>query len=152
MKIVDGVVIVRLHDEDAPMVTPLLAAQLDEHGIGVPREVLEEAVRGIVTRPERGAVLLARRGHEAVGVAVIPYTWTVEHGGPCAWLDELYVVPDMRAQGIGTRLLVAAMEIAREDGCLAMDLEVDVDHMRVEALYLRHGFHALPRRRFSRSL
>jgi GNAT superfamily N-acetyltransferase len=70
----------------------------------------------------------------------------------CAWLDELFVVPEMRAQGIGTRLLAAAMEAAREDGCLAMDLEVDIEHQRVEALYLRHGFRALPRQRFSRLL
>jgi hypothetical protein len=30
-----------------------------------------------------------------------------------------------------------------------MDLEVDADHARVERLYLRQGFTALPRRRFT---
>ncbi len=146
------IVIARAATEDVPAVLPLLAVQLGEHGMGLPPDELEAAVRGIVTKPERGRVLLARSGDRVVGVAVVPYTWTVEHGGRCAWLDELYVAPAMRARGIGTRLLAAAMEAAREDGCLAMDLEVDVDHARVEALYLRHGFRALPRRRFSRRL
>jgi GNAT superfamily N-acetyltransferase len=138
--------------EDVPALLPLLAVQLDEHGMGMPQHQLEGAVSGIVTRPELGRVLVARAGDRMVGVAVIPYTWTVEHGGRCAWLDELYVLPEMRARGVGTRLLLAAMALAREDGCLAMDLEVDADHARVETLYLRHGFRSLPRRRFSRRL
>ena len=146
------VVITRVRNEDVPLVLPLLAVQLDEHGMGMPRDVLAAAVRGIVARPERGLVLVARSSRETLGVAVIPYTWTVEHGGRCAWLDELYVVPEMRARGIGSRLLGLAMKLAREDGCLAMDLEVDFDHARVEGLYLRHGFRALSRRRFSRRL
>jgi GNAT superfamily N-acetyltransferase len=138
--------------EDVAALLPLLAAQLDEHGMGMPQQVLEEALSGIVTRPERGRVFAAWAGDPVVGVAVMPYTWTVEHGGRCAWLDELYVLPEMRGRGVGTRLLAAAMALAREDGCLAMDLEVDVDHARVETLYLRHGFRSLPRRRFSRRL
>jgi GNAT superfamily N-acetyltransferase len=149
---VNDLTITRARVEDVALVLPLLAVQLDEHGTSLPRDVLDAAVRAIVTRPERGMVLLARSGHEAVGIAVVPYTWTVEHGGRCAWLDELYVVPAMRTRGIGARLLTAAMDLAREDGCLAMDLEVDVDHARVEALYLREGFHSLPRRRFTRRL
>jgi GNAT superfamily N-acetyltransferase len=147
-----AITITRAAPEDIARALPLLTAQLDDHGIPIPRDILESALRGIITRPDRGAVLLARRDTEAVGLAVIPYTWTVEHGGPCAWLDELYVVPEWRARGIGTLLLTAAMDLAREDGCLAIDLEVDIDHSRVEALYLRHGFHTLPRRRFSRRL
>jgi GNAT superfamily N-acetyltransferase len=148
----DEIVIARASPEDVPAVLPLLAVQLDEHGMAVPLDVLGAALRGIVTRPERGRVLLARSGQHAVGIAVLPYTWTVEHGGLCAWLDELYVVPELRAHGIGTRLLLAAIDLVREDGCLAMDLEVDVEHGRVQGLYLRHGFHALERRRFTRRL
>jgi GNAT superfamily N-acetyltransferase len=135
---------------DAPAILPLLSVQLEEHGMGMPHDVLEEALRGILTRPERGMVLLARESGRAVGIAVLPYTWTVEHGGLCAWLDELYVVPEMRSKGIGTRLLETALDLACKEGCFAIDLEVDADHSRVESLYLRHGFRALPRRRFSR--
>jgi GNAT superfamily N-acetyltransferase len=149
---VNEIVIAPAGLEDVPALLPLLAVQLDEHGMGMPHDVLHGAVLGIVTEPERGRVLLAWSGDTVVGVAVMPYTWTVEHGGRCAWLDELYVVPEVRGRGVGTQLLLAAMDLVREDGCLAMDLEVDVDHARVETLYLRHGFRALPRRRFSRRL
>jgi GNAT superfamily N-acetyltransferase len=139
-------------DSDVPDVAALLTVQLDEHGMGMSRDAVEQALLGIVTRPERGRVLVARKGRSAVGFAVMPFTWTVEHGGLCAWLDELYVIPELRAHGIGTRLLLVAMDVVRADGCIAMDLEVDAGHARVESLYARHGFRCLPRKRFMRRL
>jgi hypothetical protein len=95
------IVIARAGAEDVPALLPLLAVQLEDHGVGVSRDELARALSGLVARPERGRVLLARSGDRVVGLAVLPYMWTVEHGGLCAWLDELYVVPDMRERGVG---------------------------------------------------
>ncbi|HWK89750.1 MAG TPA: GNAT family N-acetyltransferase [Longimicrobium sp.] len=137
---------------DLPRVIALLAAQLEEHAIPIAREALIAAAEGLVGHAERGAVLLAWRGGQAVGVAAMSYTWTIEHGGPVAWLDELYVVPELRGGGTGRRLLLAAMERARADGRVAMDLEVETSHVRVEALYAREGFRPLDRRHWTRRL
>ena len=139
-------------DADVADVASLLGIQLEEHGIGMPRDVVVRALHGIVTRPDRGRVLVARKDGISVGFAVLPFTWTVEHGGLSAWLDELYVIPEFRGQGVGTKLLVVAMEVVRAEGCIAMDLEVDGAHARVESLYLRYGFRLLPRKRFARRL
>ena len=131
--------IARASDADIADVASLLAVQLDEHGMAMSRDAVARALHGIVTHPERGRVLVARKDGVAVGFAVIPFTWTVEHGGLCAWLDELYVVPTLREHGVGTKLLLVAIEVVRDEGCIAMDLEVDADHARVESLYVRHG-------------
>jgi GNAT superfamily N-acetyltransferase len=131
---------------------PLLRVQFDEHQIAIDQHALDRAVRGLVEVEGRGRMLLAREGTTAIGVAVMAYTWTLEHGGRVAWLEELYVVPERRVAGIGTKLLHRAMEVARADGCLAMDLEVDADHVRAEGLYVREGFRPLPRRRFAKKL
>jgi GNAT superfamily N-acetyltransferase len=137
---------------------PLLLIQMKEHNIEIDAPTLMTAIKGLVDVPSRGAVLLARTARSkeqhasVVGVAVLAYTWTIEHGGKCTWLDELYVIPEMRGSGIGTMLLHRAIDLARSEGCRAMDLEVDIDHARVESLYLREGFHTLPRRRFARVL
>ena len=130
----------------------LLAGQFDEHRIELTPDALDAAVHGLCSRPDRGAILIARQGGDPVGLAVLAYTFTLEHGGPVAWLDELYVVPALRGQGLGTRLLQLATETARAAGCLAIDLEVDTDHRRAQDLYLRHGFHRLPRSRFAKKL
>ena len=131
---------------------PLLRVQFEEHDIALDDAALERAVRGLVEVEGRGRMLLAREGDKVIGVAVMAYTWTLEHGGRVTWLEELYVVPEKRGTGTGTKMLHRAMEVARADGCLAMDLEVDKDHARAEGLYVREGFGPLPRRRFAKKL
>jgi GNAT superfamily N-acetyltransferase len=132
---------------DLPVATDLLRAQLGEHDIDVAN--LAAAVAGLVEHPERGAVLLAVYGEEPVGVAALAYTWTLEHGGQVAWLDELYVAPAHRNRGLGMALLDRAIAHARAAGCVAMDLEVDASHARAARLYASAGFTALSRSRWS---
>jgi GNAT superfamily N-acetyltransferase len=99
--------------------------------------------------PRLGFILLAREG-AAVGVAWVSTTWSLEHGGLTAWLEELYVVPERRSSGIGRALLLDVIERTRKLGCAAIDLEVDVEHARAEHLYQREGFSRLPRARWVR--
>ncbi len=68
------------------------------------------------------------------------------------WLDELYVLPARRSEGIGTALLERTSALARERGCLALELEVDANHGRAARLYERAGFGRLARTRRSRRL
>lgn len=137
---------------DASDAVRLLAAQFDEHQIALPAARLASAVAGLVGPAGRGAMLLAREAEHPVGLAALSYVWTLEHGGLVAWLDELYVVPDRRGHGVGSALLERAAALAREAGCLAIDLEVDREHSRAESLYERAGFKRLPRSRWVRKL
>ena len=69
-----------------------------------------------------------------------------------AWLEELYVVPEDRGQGVGEALLQAALDGVQARGCAAVDLEVDEAHQRAEHLYHRNGFVRLPRTRWVRKV
>jgi GNAT superfamily N-acetyltransferase len=124
---------------DLDDVTRLLAAQLAEHAIALDDGALRGAIRGPMEVPGRGAFLIARDG-APLGAAYVSYTWSLEHGGKSAWLEELYVVPSERSRGIGGRLLEAAIALARREGCAAVDLEVEEDHARAAHLYARAGF------------
>lgn len=130
----------------------LLQAQFAEHAIALPAERLEAAVASLIEMPERGALLLALDADEPIGLAVVGFTWTLEHGGLVAWLDELYVVPARRGKGLGAALLARAVEHSTGAGCAAIELEVDVGHRRAENLYRRAGFEPLARSRWSRRL
>src|SRR5262245_6784519 len=90
---------------DRAEVIALLAAQLAEHAIELAPARLASAVDGVLADPARGVLFLARAEGKAVGVAYLSFTWTLEHGGPVGWLEELYVVPARRGGGIGTALL-----------------------------------------------
>jgi len=129
---------------------PLIEAQYREHRISIGGARLRSALQALVHG--HGVVLLARSGKSAAGVAAISWTWTVERGGRTAWLDELYVVTELRGRGIGRRLLLRAMAEARRAGCRSMELEVVRGHGRAARLYLRERFARLPRTRYSRRL
>lgn len=125
----------------------LLRAQFAEHAHHLNEAVLRRGVEGLLSEPTRGAVILAIEAGRSVGMALLAHTWTVERGGLVAWLEELYVVPDRREAGIGTKLLTAAIALCREGSCLAMELEVAEEQARAANLYRRAGFQPLARQR-----
>lgn len=130
----------------------LLRAQFEDHAITLDEAAFDRGLIRMLQDPSLGRILLAIEGDHAIGLAVLAFTWTLEHGGLVAWLDELYVVPARREGGVGRHLLQEALRTAREAGCAAVELEVESDHARAENLYAREGFERLPRRRWVRSL
>ena len=130
----------------------LLQGQFEEHAIETSPETLRDAVVAVLNSDRWGFFLVAREGSEVVGMAAISYAWTLEHGGQSAWLDELYVVPQRRGNGIGSALLDRVLVEAQKEGCLAVDLEVEQEHRRALALYERKGFERLQRTRLVRRL
>lgn len=136
-------------DADLDELITLLIAQLREHSNELPDHALARAAAGMMRRPQRGQFLIARHAGELVGFAALSYLWTLERGGRAGWLDELYVVPQRRGQGIGRELLAAALAAARTVGALAVDLEIEIGHERAASLYERAGFSALPRTRMA---
>jgi len=137
---------------DRQDILDLLQAHLDAHGARVGIARLARAVDAVLDEPALGFLQVARTPTGVVGVAYVSMIWSLEHGGRSAWLDELYVEPEYRMQGVGTELLHAVMERAHRLGCAAMDLEVDAEHARAERLYERAGYRRLPRARWVRPL
>jgi GNAT superfamily N-acetyltransferase len=109
----------------------LLVGQLGEHGVGASAGRLSHLLEAVVANPDRGFVLLARVDERIVGVAYAATILSIEHSDSVAWLEELYVAPSYRLQGIGSALLAAVVERALEAGVVAVDLEVDASHMQV---------------------
>jgi GNAT superfamily N-acetyltransferase len=134
----------RLNGATAGLALPLLEAQYREHDIDMGGQRLVHAIRELV-RGHHGILLLAGRA----GVAAVSFEYSLERGGRIAWLEELYVAPASRGRGIGTLLLDRAVKEARRAGCVSVELEVVRGHERAARLYRRHGFSALPRRRYS---
>jgi ribosomal protein S18 acetylase RimI-like enzyme len=56
------------------------------------------------------------------------------------YLEELYVVPHRRGQGLGQALMEAAMDAAREEGAAHMDLGTAETDTAARALYQKLGF------------
>ena len=74
------------------------------------------------------------------GFATVTLRPTIYCAGPLAVLDELYVVPALRDCGIGTALLIAAIDEVRARGVGEMHINVDEIDVDTRRFYSRHGF------------
>ena len=82
---------------------------------------------------------LIRLAERAVGYVVRSWTFSVEAGGREACLDELYLEPEARNRGLGSRVLELVDAEARARGARRLFLEVE-RHNRAIALYRRAGY------------
>lgn len=69
-------------------------------------------------------VLIAERGETPVGFALFFSTFSTFLARPGIWLEDLFVVPEARGQGIGKALLSKVAEIAYERGCGRLEWSV----------------------------
>jgi GNAT superfamily N-acetyltransferase len=97
---------------------------LHEHGFG-PRRVFE--------------AILAERDGRAVGFALYFFTFSTFTGRPTLYLEDLFVVPDERRGGIGSRLLTRLAQIAVERDCGRMEWSVLDWNTPARDLYLKLG-------------
>jgi ribosomal protein S18 acetylase RimI-like enzyme len=73
-------------------------------------------------------------------MAEIRFRPSLMTGALDAYLEELYVAPAKRGQGMGRALLEAAMEVARERGAAHMELGTSEDDTAARGLYESAGF------------
>jgi GNAT superfamily N-acetyltransferase len=83
-------------------------------------------------------VLAARSEGQILGVAVLAYRPNIPAGALFASIEDLYVRPEVRRQGVGTALLTAANE-----RCAARKIsyvEVQVEDETAESFYKTLGY------------
>ena len=82
---------------------------------------------------------LIRLDARPVGYVVLSLAFSVEAGGREACVDEFYLVPEVRNQGLGSRALALVEAEARDLGVQRIFLEVQRRN-RVIGLYRRAGY------------
>lgn len=102
----------------------------------------ERVLRSMLANPSFGAAWLFRFDGRAVGYLVVTHGYSLEFGGRDAFVDELYIIPEMRGQGFGAKALTIAEEHCRREGISALHLEVERENPRARALYERSGYKA----------
>jgi ribosomal protein S18 acetylase RimI-like enzyme len=98
---------------------------------------LAERVRQLIAAGEITVLLV---GDEPLGLALLRFRPSLWTDSLDCYLEELYVVPDRRGQGLGRALMEAAMEVAREEGAAHVDLGTGEDDVAARGLYESLGF------------
>ncbi len=110
-------------------------SEYDDFTPGV--EVLTRNAREMLADGDM-VVLLAGDGPD--GFAELRFRKSVWTAKLDAYLEELYVVPGLRGQGIGRGLLREAMDVARAEGAVNIELGTSEDDEAARALYESEGF------------
>jgi ribosomal protein S18 acetylase RimI-like enzyme len=109
--------------------------EFDDPTPGVP--ALTERAREMLAAGEI-VVLLAGDGPD--GLSQFRFLRSIWSGALDVYLEELYVVPGRRGQGIGRALLEATMTTAREGGATHIDLNTGETDWAARSLYESAGF------------
>jgi ribosomal protein S18 acetylase RimI-like enzyme len=131
--------VIRVADPgDAHTVAVLLHDFNAEYGTPTPDvAVLTDRLRRLLADRSTFAVL---SGRPEVGVALVTLRTSVWYEGSVATLDELYVAPAQRSQGLGARLLGAVEAEVRRRGGEVVEINVDGDGGGAPRFYERHGY------------
>ncbi len=100
-------------------------------------DVLAERLGRLLARGDVFAVLA---GDPAIAVALVTLRPSVWYEGAVALLDELYVAPGLRGQGIGSALLAAVEGAVRQRGGEVLEINVDGHDRDARRFYERHGY------------
>jgi ribosomal protein S18 acetylase RimI-like enzyme len=98
---------------------------------------LTERIRELLDAGE-ATILLAGPGPD--GIALLRFRPAIFERTLTAYLEELYVAPAKRGQGLGRALLEAAIELARAEGAGWIELGTNEDDVAARGLYESAGF------------
>lgn len=102
-----------------------------------PVEVLTERVRELLAA---GVIVVLLAGDGPDGLSQFRFLRSVWSEGLDLYLEELYVVPVRRGNGIGRALLEATMATGREAGATRIDLNTGETDTAARGLYESAGF------------
>jgi len=87
----------------------------------------------------KGYVFL--EGETPVGYAMTALSFSTEYGRHCVWIEDLYLQPEYRGSGLGSRLFRMLEEL--HPGAI-LRLEVEAENTRAVKVYEKNGFDSMP--------
>ncbi len=101
---------------------------------------VRQVLRKFLASPDLGRAWVFYDEETPVGYIVLTFGYSFEYHGRDSFIDELYIEPQYRRQGIGKRAMQFVEERARELGVNAIHLEVDQGNDPAAELYRRAGY------------
>jgi len=128
--------------EDIPVLLDLVEQYWQfEQVEGFSGPEVEAALSQLLQNSELGQIWVAvTEDGDTIGYLSAVYVFSLEHKGMTAEIDELFVVPGTRSQGVGNQLLHEAEALFQEKSITNASLQIGKQNTQAQAFYLRHGF------------
>jgi GNAT superfamily N-acetyltransferase len=129
---------------DCEALVPLIASFRDHLGRREPAtDAIASSLNRLLPDPSTEFLLAFDAKHGPLGYSQTKFRFSLWASGAEAQLDDLFVLPAARRSGVGTRLLAASIERARERGALVIGLNTNERNVEALHLYTRLGFTAV---------
>jgi GNAT superfamily N-acetyltransferase len=130
--------------DDIPQLLVLIRRYWDFEGIeGFAALRIELVLKELLAGPPaRGAIWVAESQGTLSGYLIVVLVMSVEHQGLMGEIDEFFVSPQARSQGVGAGLLAAAETYLAQRGCVRLQLQLAVGNTCARAFYERRGYTA----------
>lgn len=106
----------------------------------------EEVLRKTLSDALADTPYLEAFGFEEAGVltgyGMVAMSYSTEAGGLCAWIEDIYITPEHRGKGYGTRFLTFVKD-RYGDRVARIRLEAEPENERAMAVYRKAGFEVL---------
>jgi len=134
--------IVEATKSDLPAIVDLLAELVDavgnSEGSDFRRKIAENC--RVLIHDANAHFLVAKVEGTVVGFINFTTRQTALHPGRTGVIDELIVTKSHRGQGMGRRLVSAAIETCRQLGCCELEVSTYKTNTKAKAFYKRCGF------------
>ena len=129
-------------EQDLDDLLPLMRAYCVFYG-AAPRDAgLLAMSRALIADPEREGLQLIARAEDgsAIAFATIFWSWSTLSAARVGVMNDLYVAPEARGQGLADALIAACVECCRGRGDIAsLGWQTEKDNTRAQAVYERVG-------------
>lgn len=107
----------------------------------IPDHYIEKTADAVLAGTPFASIYLFEVDGTVAGYVLLLHGWSQEGGGSTIWVDELYVLPPFRGQGVATAFF---REVRRRYPDTArFRLEIEPDNRKAQALYERMGYKIL---------
>ena len=83
---------------------------------------------------------------QVVGYIALTFGYSIEFGGKDAFIDEFYIQPEFRGQGLGKQTLSLIQQEAKTHNIHAIHLEVAHANKKAQSFYTQANLH--PRHKY----
>jgi GNAT superfamily N-acetyltransferase len=95
---------------------------------------------GMVEGGNHGFVMLAESEETICGICTVSFVVSLRTRGVYGIVQEMYILPELRGQRIGAKMMVAALEYAQSVGCIMVEVGTPPEGSRQSKFYKRVGF------------
>jgi GNAT superfamily N-acetyltransferase len=125
---------------DVPELVSMMEKFYAESGFTLNQHRAAQAFATLLADDHLGSVFFIQDGTEDVGYLVVTFCYSMEYGGPSAFVDDLFVLKPFRGKGLGTAALSDLRAFCAERGVRAIHVETGRDNAAGQAMYRRTGF------------